>query len=238
MERNTFFVYTVIASLVLSPFVWTITNAQTGPLDIDWCTEQLALNFSPDATIDDWSCEFSSWKRSSIDWNIAPAKEITEDDSQQSDENSSTGDGSWENTSGNEDPQSQDVNDGLKDIEDMVAAVVDDSIMECNETQYILARRAMLQDELYETVYIIPKYYSQLLGQEAIIEINNKVQEMKQMTPLQRNAMIESIVCKIEKLKEARNIKYSNIWAPANGNAADYVSQYLQDMMALGYVWN
>jgi hypothetical protein len=50
--------------------------------------------------------------------------------------------------------------------------------------------------------------------------------------------MIQSIVCKIEAAKEARNVKYSNIGAPASWNASEYLSQYLQDMVILWYVWN
>jgi hypothetical protein len=128
--------------------------------------------------------------------------------------------------------------DWNKDIEDIIDAVIDDEMMECNETQYILARRAMLQSESYETVYIIPEYYTQLLWEKAINELNSKVEVMRLMSPIERNAIIESIVCKIEALKGDRNLKYVNIWAPAQWNAADYLSQYLQDMMVLGYMWN
>jgi hypothetical protein len=94
--------------------------------------------------------------------------------------------------------------------------VIDDSIMECNEEQYIIARRTMLQAQSYEVVYLIPQYYIVLLGENTIAEINAQVQSMKLLSPIERNAMIQSIVCKIEAAKEARNVKYSNIGAPAS----------------------
>lgn len=178
-------------------------------------------------------------RASSIEWNIAPAKipnieENTSEEISSQEQNPSD----WDDSGLWDSDQSWVDGGGQDDIEAIVEAVVDDTIIECNEEQYILARRAMLQAQSYEVVYIIPDYYAVLLGAETIAEINAQVQMMKQMSPVDRNRMIQSIVCKIEAAKENRNAKYSNIWAPANWNASEYLSQYLQDMMILWYVWN
>lgn len=203
---------------------------------VTWCTNVLAKNYSSEAEVDDGTCRLESWKRSSVEWNIAPVVEESEDNMWRENGNNEF---SWEpQDSSNNELQKWSNDTWKKEIEEVVEAVVSDTTLYCNETQYIMARRAMLEAEAYETVYIIPQYYSQLLWEEAMKELNRKVETMRQMSPLERNALIESIVCKIEAVKESRNLKYANVWAPAQWNAADYLSQYLQDMMILWYVWN
>lgn len=119
----------------------------------------------------------------------------------------------------------------------VVPATTETVIQACEEDTYILERLQKLSAQSMEIIKIIPANYAKKLGTKAL-KLTTQMSHMLRNTAdtEARNNSIRALVCKIEKLKEARGLKHQNIWADSGADEIDYLLQYLQDLAILQFV--
>lgn len=111
----------------------------------------------------------------------------------------------------------QEEKDATQDTEgtplsEAVDQVDSTTIPACTEEKYIISRLEKLNKKSNTIIYDVPAEYASLLGRKLIISSSQLLAKIRgENDATKRNNIIQSFVCKIEIIKEARGQKHKNI---------------------------